>query len=331
MKKIATVVFALLVMLALTTGALAKVPAKPSTFSYIVDYTDTVSARNQTIIGEYGEALREATGYSVVGVVVNFLDGMEAADYATDIINQWGIGSASEDDGVVVLLAVGDRQIQIGTGSGIDRVLTAARCGELIDNNLDYFADNKFDQGMASLYVDVCNYLASARGKTLNVSGSSTNYSGASDPQTSSEGGDGVGIFSTIITLLIIYFIVSAVINGLSRNRGGGGCLNWLFMGWLFNRGNRRSNRNPPRPPMGGYRNPPRPSSRGTRNPPRPSAPRSRNTTSRPSSRSPFGGSGSSFGGSSSRSGSSFGGGSSRSGGSFGGGSSRGGGAGRKF
>ena len=300
------------VVLVLGNAALASVPAKPDTFAYAYDFDGSVlSESDKQAIAETGAALESATGIQAVAVVVDFLDGMDAADYATDIINTWGIGAKGEDNGVVVLLARGDRVVQIGTGKGIDRTLTGSKCGELIDDNIDYFAQNNFSKGMRALYEDVCTYLARQKGKTLSV-GTSSSASGAraqgSASASNSEGE--ADLFDVILGLIFAYIIVSVVVNAFSR--GGNGCLKWLFLGWLFDRHDRRPPRGPrgPRPPH----NPP-PPPRSPR-PPRP----------------PMGG----FGGGGSRGGgggSSFGGfgGGFGGGGSFGGGSSRGGGGGRSF
>ena len=118
-------------------------------------------------------------------------------------------------------------------------------------------------------------------------------------------------MLDVILTLLFAYIVVSIVVNALFK---GNGCLNMLFLGWLFNRNNRR----PPRPPMdggfgGGFGSPRPPMSRGFRVPRAP--------------RPPMGGFGSPRGGG-------FGGGSRGGfggGRGFGGGHSRGGGGGRKF
>ena len=150
---------ALLLALALMLGAcaLADVPDKPETFAYAYDLgADVLDGSDIAAITSYGQALEEATGVQAIAVAVNFLDGEDPADYATDLINTWGIGQKDEDNGVVVLLARGDRRIQIGTGTGIDRVLTGSKCGELIDGNIDYFASNDFDTGLVALYQDVC-------------------------------------------------------------------------------------------------------------------------------------------------------------------------------
>ena len=327
MKKIWALVTALVLALALAVGASASVPSKPSEFAYAYDYDGSVlSSSTKNTIEQYGKALEDSTGIQAIAVVVDFLDGQDPADYATDLINAWGIGQAGENNGVVVLLARGDRKIQIGTGTGLDRVMSGSKCGELLDDNLDYFADNEFDQGMLNLYEDVCRYLARAKGKTLSLSSSqdasSSTYYADTDAYdygdyygTYDEGG--FDLFEFILGVIFVYIIICVLFNALAPNRGG--CLSYFFMGWLFGRGDRRRRPRGPRPPMGGGfgggypPRPPRPPMGGGR-PPRPTRP------SRPSGG--FGG-GSSHGGG-------FGGGFSG-GGSFGGGSSRGGGGGRSF
>lgn len=309
MKKTLAALLAALMLLTAAL-ALADVPEKPETYAYAYDFSgDVLSEDTVAQITAYGAALEEATGNQVIAVVVDYLDGMDAADYATDIINTWGVGSEN-DDGAVVLLARGDREIFIGTGRGIDRTMSGSTCGELIDENIGYFADNDFDMGMRALYADVCQYLARAQGKTLALSGS-----GAQQVQESNaiivREGSGLNIIGTITGMLFAVAAIMIFISMLRLASSGGGCLRFLMFGWLWDMltGRNRHNR-PPRPPR----------------PPR---------TPRP----PHGGFGGGFGG--------FGGGSSRGGGfgggfgggsrggfgggGFGGGSSRGGGGGRSF
>lgn len=314
MKKL----FALLLVLALSVGAaaLADVPDKPQTFAYAYDFgADVLDSGDMAEITQYGQALEDAIGVQAIAVAVNFLDGEDPADYATDLINTWGIGKKGEDNGIVVLLARGDRRIQIGTGKGIDRTLTGSKCGELIDRNIDYFANNDFDAGMVALYTDVCEYVARAYGKTLSFGSSDGAYSaGVVRGYDAKERGGG-GLLDMILSLLFTYIVASIVINVLFKGKGC--CLRFLFLGWLFDKiGDAgRSRRNPPRPPMGGgFGGGPR--SFGGPRPPMGGG---------------FGGP-RGFGGGSSRG--SFGGGRGFGGGSrggFGGGGSRGGGGGRSF
>lgn len=301
MKKIAALCLALVMIL--TAGvSLARVPDKPDTFAYAYDFDgDVLDRADMAEIEQYGQALESATGVQAIAVVVDFLDGEDPADYVTDLINTWGVGDKDEDNGVVVLLASGDRRIQIGTGKGIDRTLTGKKCGELIDKNIDYFADNDFDAGMVALYADVCEFVAKAEGRQLSLS-SGTDASrsvgvvrGVDNRKGSS------GLFDGILGFIFLYVLVSVIFNAVTRNKGGC-CMKWLLLGWLFDAFKGNNHRRPPRPPMGGgfgggYR--PRPPRGG------------------------FGGGSGGFGGGRGFSGGSRGG--------FGGGGSRGGGGGRSF
>ena len=314
MKKIISLVMAFALALAVCCPALAAVPDQPKEFAYAYDFdADVLDSADMATIAQYGQALEEATGAQAIAVVVNFLDGEDPADYATDLINTWGIGSKADDNGVVVLLARGDRKIQIGTGKGIDRVLTGSACGELIDRHIDDFANNDFDAGMVGLYEDVCRYIARAQGKTLSLGGTGASsvgvISGADHRNAQKRSG---GLLDGILGFIFLYIIVSVVFNAITKDKGGC-CLKWLLLGWLFDlfRDSRSNRRNPPRPPMGGGFG----GHRGGFGGPRPPM--------GGSSRGFGGGHGGGFGG-----GRGFGGGSSR---GFGGGGSRGGGGGRSF
>ena len=318
MKRLSVVLLALLLVLAMAVGAAADIPDKPDAFAYAYDFTGRVlDSEDIAAISRYGAALESATGAQAIAVVVDFLDGADPADYATDLINSWGIGRKGEDDGIVILLARGDRKIQIGTGKGMDRVLTGSRCGKLIDANIDDFANNRFDRGMTALYEDVCEYVADAKGKKLDMGGASSSgviYGDDSRSVRNARKKSG-GLFDGFLGFIFMYIIVSVIFNALTPK--GGGCLKWLLLGWLFNNRNDRSNR---RPPMGGGgygggfgprmpRTPPRGHMGGF------GSPRGFGGGFGGGSSRGFGGSGRGLGG----------------GGGFGGGSSRGGGGGRSF
>ena len=326
MKKIISLLLAMMLMLAAICPALADVPDRPKQFAYAYDFgADVLDSSDMATIEKYGQALEEATGVQAIAVAVNFLDGEDPADYATDLINEWGIGDKKENNGVVVLLARGDRRVQIGTGKGIDRTLTGSACGELIDRNIAYFADNDFDAGMIALYQDVCQYIAKAQGKSLFAdSGAySAGLVRGADHTAYREEKSG-GLFDGILGLIFLYIIVRVIFNAITKDKGGC-CLKWLLLGWLFDafKDNRNSRRRPPRPPMGGG------FGGGPRSFGGPRMPMGGHRGGFGSPRPPMGGG---FGGGSSRGfgggGRGFGGGSS---GGFGGGSSRGGGGGRSF
>ena len=105
--------------------------------------------------------LNANTGVELAVVAIDEFDENRytAYDFALDLFNYWGIGSADRNTGVLIFLARQERDIQIITGKGIEGILTDGKCGELLDDNLSYFANDDFDEGMLSLCKDIEDFL----------------------------------------------------------------------------------------------------------------------------------------------------------------------------
>lgn len=339
MKKI-LLVLAVLLCAALPVQSFAAIPDAPTENIYVVDTANVIDGADREEMLALGAALDDASTAQVVAVTVDFLDGMDAEEYAYQLFNTWGIGDEKEENGVLLLLSVGDREYWVTLGKGIEKKLTVSRATQIVDDTaLDSFADGDYSAGMRAAYDALCERVAEIYNVSLDAdSAARSAQSGTetlvSEPQRApvaadeSRGGGFVGILIAIIVLWIVFKIIRNIFRGVPR---------WW---WIFGPRPHYAPRppRPPRPrephgPMGG-----RPPMGGPRPPRAPSAPRP--SAGRPprssggfggfgggsSSRGSFGGGRSFGGGSSSRGG--FGGGGGR---SFGGGSTRGGGGGRKF
>jgi uncharacterized protein len=64
------------------------------------------------------------------------------------LFNHWGIGKADEDNGVLFLISIGDRRVEIETGYGIEPILPDAQVGQIIETNITPpFKQGDFDAG----------------------------------------------------------------------------------------------------------------------------------------------------------------------------------------
>ena len=129
---------------------------------YYVSNPDTVlSFETVDELNELCTRLNANTGVELAVVAIDEFDENRytAYDFALDLFNYWGIGSADRNTGVLIFLARGNRDIQIITGKGIEGILTDGKCGELLDDNLSYFANDDFDNGMLALCKDMEEYL----------------------------------------------------------------------------------------------------------------------------------------------------------------------------
>ena len=156
MKKTLQILF-LILTLVLPSFVSAEVPAKPAFSGYVYDYANVISASDEYLMNLYGQTVDSLEIAQVVAITVESLSGIDAADFSTQLINSWGIGRVSANDGVVLLLAPNERRIQIGTGSGIDNQLSAETCGLLLDQfAIPSLSVNDFSDGMVSLMKATC-------------------------------------------------------------------------------------------------------------------------------------------------------------------------------
>jgi len=81
-------------------------------------------------------AFEEATSNAIVVVVVDDLKGMEIEQFADELGEAWGVGTAERDNGIVMLIkpfGEGRRQVTIRTGRGLEGIIPDLVCKDIID------------------------------------------------------------------------------------------------------------------------------------------------------------------------------------------------------
>lgn len=327
MKLIRQIPIFLLCALLLTVPALAlSLEAGTGDDFYVRDTAYVLTSQTQSQIVAYNESLEaDCDEAQLVVVTVSYLD--EDTEIASlQLLNDWGVGSAGESNGMLLLLVTEEHRGWLATGDGIDGAFTDSMASAYMDEYFwDYVDADEFDQGVSVLCMKLYDWYldyysvsdAGGVGQANEFPTYDTEYYGEY-PQTQT-GGSHMGIVTLIIIVLIVWLLVSG--SRYRRMRG------WGYTGgfWpIFWFGRRRYNDwyhqfgpgpGPAPGPRPGYRTGsrpgPRPDSRpGGGNRPGPGS----GFSSRP-------GSGSRPRSSSSRPGGGGFGGSSHGGGSFGGGS----------
>ena len=88
---------------------------------YVADEADVLSKRDRAVHHRQNQSLFENTGGEIVVVSVDFMDGMDAADYAMAVAESWGgIGDESLNNGFLLVYAVGENKVWAMAGSGIE-------------------------------------------------------------------------------------------------------------------------------------------------------------------------------------------------------------------
>ena len=86
----------------------------------------------------------------------------DAYEFALDLFNLWGIGKAGLNNGVLLFLASGSRDVQIITGGGVEGLLPDITCGQIIDDNLDYLSQGDFNTGIENIARSITKHLTTS-------------------------------------------------------------------------------------------------------------------------------------------------------------------------
>ena len=149
----------LLVMMCLNgiTVFAADIPNHTEDF-YVNDYAGIFSDEQRDRIVEAGKELYDATTAQVVVLTIDTTDGEAISDYALEVGRDWGVGTRGENNGVLIVLAVEDRQVWVAVGYGLEGRLPDSKTGRMIDENaIPYYKNDEFADGTEQLYFALLN------------------------------------------------------------------------------------------------------------------------------------------------------------------------------
>ena len=143
----------------------------------------------------------EKTGTTVVVATVETIGDNTPSDYANRLYQVWGIGKKGEDKGVLIFLAVKERQVRIETGYGVEGILPDGLAGEILDRYaIPYFKQGDYGRGFYETMAAVSFVVAKAAGVTL---------TGAAPPEQRPVASEGkLGIFQLALLLAVAFFLL---------------------------------------------------------------------------------------------------------------------------
>lgn len=140
-----TVLFCVLVL------AVSVWAAFPQPKGYVNDFANVLDRRSQSELQILAEQLRKDQGIELAVVTVTTTEPMDPKEYTTALFNEWGIGG-SEDSGLLILLAVSERAIEVEPGYGLEGVLPDGLIGAVIDQEgMPHFKSGDYGAGITAM------------------------------------------------------------------------------------------------------------------------------------------------------------------------------------
>lgn len=185
---------------------------------WVTDMAEVLSSSTEAELNEMIADLEAHNGSEIAVVTVpETAPSATPKVFATELFNHWGIGKTDQDNGVLFLISVSDRRVEIETGYGVEAILPDAKVGNIIDQQVvPSFKQGNFDAGTLA----GTRSLVFALGGKVSFSNPDSRETVVSKPNKSGESRDWPAILGGVFVAAVI---VSAILNNLSKagdNRG---------------------------------------------------------------------------------------------------------------
>lgn len=143
-------------LIALLIAAVA-IGAEPPRFQgAVTDVAGRLSPTDRAALTRRIEAIRSTTGNEIAVLILPTLGGESIEDVAYTTFNAWKLGQRGDDNGVLLVVATGERRIRIETGKGTEGALTDLQAGEIINKQIGpYLERDQVREGLEAGVVAI--------------------------------------------------------------------------------------------------------------------------------------------------------------------------------
>jgi uncharacterized protein len=199
----------------------------PQTNAPINDYAEVITPEYEAKMDKLARALWVKTNTAIVVATFRDLGGESPRIFANKLYEAWGIGKKGEDKGVLILVALKERQVTFETGYGVEGILPDAKMGSILDQYVvPFLRRDEYGEGLLNGMAAIAQVVAQNAGVRLDLDRYTPHAVEQEQPQTK-------GVGALVPLLLFILFIILGLFGR------GMGLFPFFFFPWIFMGGGR--------------------------------------------------------------------------------------------
>jgi uncharacterized protein len=227
-RKVAAIGLAVLAM-AVCLAAEPIAQLNPS--NYVNDFAGVLDAATTSRLNDLCRQVEEKAKAQIAVVTVKSTDGQDVTSYAVALYQKWGIGKKGSDRGVLILLAVQDREYWTAVGYGLEPILPDGKVGGFGREAVPLLRSGDYAGAVSLLTLRVANVIAQNAGVTLE----GAQAPAAPEPLTAPKAPSIGGVIALVVIAILVVWALSRASGGGSGRGGGSGFLSGLLWSILFN------------------------------------------------------------------------------------------------
>ncbi len=138
-------------------------PKRPVPPHLVNDLADVISTSDEAQLENKLVQYNDSTSTQIAVVTINSIQPFAIEEYAYKLGRKWGVGQDGKDNGIVMLVAVADREVYIATGYGVEGYLTDIATGRIINEvMLPNFKNGNYYAGIDAASDEIFKYMTGA-------------------------------------------------------------------------------------------------------------------------------------------------------------------------
>src|SRR5581483_7671942 len=150
---------------AFAAGAVDWKALKPQ--GYVSDFAGVIDAGSRQQLEAYCGMVERSTGAQMAFVTIPSLEGEPIEDVANTLFRAWGVGKKGKDEGILLLLSIGDRRSRLEVGYGLEPILPDALDGSILREMRPALRQGHYGEAVMAAAATVGNAIAAAKHVTL--------------------------------------------------------------------------------------------------------------------------------------------------------------------
>jgi len=116
---------------------------------FINDFANMIGATAKQALEQKLVQFEKDTSNEISIVTINSLAGDTIENFAVKLFEEWKIGTAKNDNGVLLLISIDDRKMRIEVGYGLESALSSSTADQIISHEVSpAFSQGDYRQGV---------------------------------------------------------------------------------------------------------------------------------------------------------------------------------------
>jgi uncharacterized protein len=187
---------------------------------YVSDFAHVIDAPSKSALERYCATVERTTGVQMALVTIATLEGEPIEDVANTIFRAWGVGHKGKNDGIMLLLVIGDRRSRLEVGYELEPILPDGFVDGILSEMRPALRQRQYGEAMMAAAQTIGTTIAKAKNVSLDTQ---------LPRRMRRSSGDSIPWGPLLIGLVLVVFLLRA-----GRGGGGGGFLTGLLLGNLM-------------------------------------------------------------------------------------------------